>query len=55
MRLRVLSLALCALALSWTAPVARAGNSKPIQLSLFTPIQIFSEKESIGGLRVNLI
>ena len=29
-------------------------QSNPIQLSLFTPVQIVDEKESIGGVRLNL-
>jgi hypothetical protein len=31
------------------------GQEKPIQLSLFNPIQIFPENTSIAGLRFNLI
>jgi len=30
-------------------------QEKPIQLSLFNPIQIFPENSSISGLRINLI
>ena len=30
-------------------------QSRPIQLSLVTPIQIFPETDSIGGLRFNLL
>jgi len=32
-----------------------AAQDKPIQLSLFNPIQIFNENTSITGLRINLI
>jgi hypothetical protein len=32
-----------------------SGQEKPIQLSLFNPIQIFPENTSIAGLRFNLI
>jgi hypothetical protein len=31
------------------------GQGKPIQLSLFNPIQIVPETESVGGFRFNLI
>ena len=31
------------------------GQGKPIQLSLFTPIQIVPESESVSGFRFNLI
>jgi len=31
------------------------GNSTPVQLALFTPIQVFAEHTSIEGVRLNLI
>jgi hypothetical protein len=37
------------------AVVPVQAKDKPIQLGLFTPVQIFSEKESISGLRFSLI
>ncbi len=35
--------------------VPASAQSKPIQISLFTPVQIFNENTPIGGLRINLI
>jgi len=36
-------------------PFAGAAQSKPINIALFNPIQIFPEDNSISGLRINLI
>jgi hypothetical protein len=44
--------AFCVLILT-TAPVL--AQTKPIQLSLLTPIQIFPERYSITGIRLNLL
>jgi hypothetical protein len=52
-RTTLLSVALCFLCLGWTT-LARA-EEKPIQLSLFTPIQIFPESDTIAGFRFNLL
>lgn len=55
MRLIRISLALCAALLALSAASAMAEGNKPIQIALFDPIQIFPAKESIAGLRLNLI
>ena len=36
-------------------PFAGAAQSKPINVALFNPVQIFPEDNSITGLRINLI
>jgi hypothetical protein len=48
-----MALAVVVCALFWT-PV-QAQETRPIQLSLVTPIQIFSEDYRITGVRLNLI
>jgi hypothetical protein len=35
--------------------VPAAAENRPVQLSLFTPIQIFPENDTITGIRINLI
>jgi hypothetical protein len=42
-------------ALAAVAASGAAADSRPIQLSVVTPIQLFSEETPIGGLRLNLI
>jgi len=37
------------------APVSAQAETKPVQLSLFTPVQIFPEDYTISGIRLNLI
>ena len=44
----------CAVVLTFISSNA-LGQGKPIQLSLFNPIQIVPENESVSGLRFNLI
>ena len=48
-----LLVALALLVLGATA--AYAGECQPIQVSLFNPVQLFPEKTSVSGLRLNLI
>ena len=36
-------------------PVSAESQNAPIQLSLFTPVQIFSEDYTISGVRLNLL
>ncbi len=36
-------------------PATASAENKPIQLALFTPVQIFPEEATIGGIRFNLI
>jgi hypothetical protein len=36
-------------------PFAGAAQSKPINLALFNPVQIFPENNPIGGVRINLL
>jgi len=36
-------------------PTSLQAQDKPIQIALITPVQIFSEKNAISGLRLNLI
>ncbi len=50
----LLSLLLAAASAQAAAPVIPPGG-KPIQISLFNPIQILPEKESVSGIRINLI
>lgn len=38
-----------------TAAAARAQETKPIEISLFTPVQIFGPDEHIAGVRLNFI
>jgi hypothetical protein len=38
-----------------SATLAFADGAKPVQLSLFNPIQLFPEKTSISGVRLSLI
>lgn len=38
-----------------SAPLTARAQSKPIQLSLFTPVQIFPEQTPIAGLRLNVL
>src|SRR5215831_18058840 len=38
-----------------SARAAGAEGAKPVQLALFNPAQVFNEKTSIRGLRLNLI
>ena len=52
--MRVASAALSsALAIGLATPLAAQG--KPIQLALFTPIQIVPENQSVTAVRLNLI
>lgn len=46
---------LAALALLLSAGGAFAQSGKPVQVALFNPVQIVPEKESISGLRLNLV
>ena len=49
---------LCAclfIALVWLVPATASAQSKPIQLSLFTPVQIYPEATPISGLRLNVL
>ncbi len=46
---------LSAAALALTAAGTLAAQEKPIQLSLFTPIQIVPENEGVSAVRLNLI
>lgn len=41
--------------LTFILPSLCAAQSEPINIALFNPIQIFSEDNSIRGLRINLI
>jgi len=41
--------------LTLVLPSVGGAQSKPINIALFNPIQIFSEDNSITGLRINLI
>lgn len=43
------------LAFGWPAQQAQAQDSKPVQLSLIHPIQLFPESTDIRGVRINLI
>ena len=38
-----------------SAPLTARAQSKPIQLSLLTPVQIFPEQTPIAGLRLNVL
>ena len=40
---------------SFAASAPAGAQSRPIQLALFNPIQIFPEQDAIAGLRLNLI
>jgi predicted transcriptional regulator with HTH domain len=51
----VFALVACAMALSLGASDVLAQETKPIQLSLFDPVQIFKADQSIKGLRLNII
>ena len=51
----VLSLVIAALVLGAVAPVAFAQETKPINLALFDPVQIFKKDVPIKGFRFNLI
>ena len=51
---RFILLVLCILVFVLTASTVWA-QTRPIQLSLVTPIQIFPETDSIAGLRFNLL
>ena len=44
---------LLAIVILSSAPVA--AQSRPVQLALFNPIQIFPEQDAIAGIRLNLI
>ncbi len=57
MIVRLFSIVLICLMLVVLAAPAQAqeGDTRPIQVSLVTPIQIFSEDVSITGLRLNLL
>jgi hypothetical protein len=48
-------IALALIALAVLAPAARAQGPSPVQLSLFTPVQIVPADRSVSGLRLNLI
>lgn len=48
----LLSLAVCLVIL---ATIPALAQEKPIQLSLFTPVQLFSEDTPISGIRLNFI
>jgi hypothetical protein len=47
-------LGLLAIALLFTSTPAQT-ETRPIQIALVTPVQIFPEEESISGIRLNLI
>jgi hypothetical protein len=51
---KLLMFTLVLLAVVLAVAPAQAGD-KPIQIALFSPIQIFKPSESIGGLRLTLI
>ncbi len=36
-------------------PVLATAQSKPVNLALFNPVQVFPENTTIGGVRINLI
>jgi hypothetical protein len=36
------------------APLAAAGETKPVQLAVFDPVQLVPKEESIGGVRLSL-
>ncbi len=55
MILRRVLFGVTALAMLLVAGTALAQGGKPVQLSLFNPVQLVPEKESISGLRLNLI
>ena len=48
-------LVICLMAIPALSTQALAQQSKPIQLSLFTPVQIFNENVPISGIRLSLI
>jgi hypothetical protein len=48
-------MSLALLAVAALAPGVRAEGAKPVQLSLFTPVQIVPPDQSVSGLRLNLI
>lgn len=45
----------CLVSTFFLASLSFAEGTKPVQFSIFSPIQIFSAKNSISGLRFNLI
>ena len=47
--------ALALLAFVALVPAAQAENASPVQLSLFSPIQIVAPEKSVSGVRLNLI
>ncbi len=49
----LLAAALCCLLLS--TPSAVTAQSKPFNLALFNPVQVFPENTTIGGIRINLL
>jgi hypothetical protein len=51
---RVVRLLLIVAAVAMIAPGASA-ETRPLQLGLFSPVQIFPEDDSISGIRLNLI
>lgn len=52
---RFLNFAILALLILSILPVSILAQEKPIQLSLFNPIQLFPEDNAITGLRLNLL
>ncbi len=48
-------LLICVLLSMTLIPSQSGADSKPIQLALMTPIQIFSKETAIGGFRLNLL
>ena len=52
--MRTLSLA-AAFAVAYVAATPLAAQQNPIQLALFTPVQLVPENQSVGVLRLNLI
>ena len=53
-RKSILTLAICSLIVI-AFSVQASAQSKPVQLSLFTPVQIFNENIPIQGVRISLI
>lgn len=51
---RVLSLIVGLVAIAAISPAAEA-ETRPVQLALWNPVQVFSDDDSISGIRLNLI
>ncbi|MFH1700273.1 MAG: hypothetical protein ABIE07_06765 [Candidatus Zixiibacteriota bacterium] len=51
----LLSVLIILVALLIIVPSAFAQQKRPIQISVFTPVQIFNENDPISGIRLNLI